>query len=188
MAHEGLVPEHPTPCPEEPAMSTEGVPALFVPPVGLFVPPVGLFVPPVGLFVPPVGLFVPPLPATLVKPPLPALPAAPLCTGSLLIDPQATSVALTSSARNATAHPSLTLRRMQSYLCHAPVSPATLSGDFRRSFGQKKSNRGSRGAHALRRLARAQARRGGRFFSEVYLDVKVTWRAKVLGARWMYSR
>ena len=77
VAHEGLVPEHPTPCPEEPAIGAVAAPAWFVPPATSFVPSLP------AKLVPPPTSFVPPLPAKLVCPPLPALPPF---TGSSLVD------------------------------------------------------------------------------------------------------
>ena len=89
VAHEGLVPEHPTPCPEEPAIGAVAAPAWFVPPATSFVPPLP------AKLVPPPTSFVPPLPAKLVCPLLPALPPF---TGSSLVDAHEDSVALISKA------------------------------------------------------------------------------------------
>ena len=104
VVHEGLVPEHPTPCPEEPAIGAVAAPAWFVPPATSFVPslpaklvpPPTSFVPPLpAKLVPPSTSFVPPLPAKLVCPLLPALPPF---TGSSLVDAHEDSVALISKA------------------------------------------------------------------------------------------
>ena len=80
VVHEGRGPWQPTPCPEEPAIGVEAVPAWFVPPL-----PAKLVLPllPAKLVPPLPAKLVPPLPATLVCPPLPA--PSPF-TGSLLVD------------------------------------------------------------------------------------------------------